>query len=195
MHEETCCLLFMTLIECLFILFLPIACLYKGGLLFSWTNYARWLQRLHLGQTRDPCELGCWEEPTSKHSLTVPALAQYSATGTIRVQHKRSAFSNWPRTASSLRRTSRQHGILWQDHPDCHSEPKFQQKMSRVQSLQRCDSVQPLMQRQEAERNRPGLKAEPRWTDRTYRLGRRIRFPRKINFNPRLHRWIIQNML
>lgn len=116
-------------------LFLPIVHLYKGGLLFSWTHHARWLQHLHLGQTRDPRELGWWEEPTPNLSLTVPALAQYSATGTYRVQRKRSAFSSWPRTGSSLRHTSRQHGILWEDLPDCHTKPKFQQKMSRVQSV------------------------------------------------------------
>lgn len=123
----------------IYVFFVQIAHLHKGGLLFSWTNYARWLQHLRLWQVRDPCELGWWEEPTSKGSLTVPAPAQYFATGAYRLQHKKHAFSSWPRTGSSLRGTCRQHGILWEDLPDCHSKPKFQQKMSRVQSLQRCD--------------------------------------------------------
>lgn len=68
--------------------------------------------------------------------------------------------------------------------------------MSRVQSFQRCDSVQSLMQRQEAEQNQSGLKAEPRRTDRTYRL--RVRGGSgfsKIILNPWLHGWIPQKML
>lgn len=118
-----------------FVFFNHIAHLYKGGLLFSWTSYARWLQHLLLREIRDTCELGWWEEPPSKRSFTVPALAQYSDTGAYRVQREKSAFSNWPRTGS----TSGQHGILWEDLPDFHSKPKFQQKMNRVQSLQSCD--------------------------------------------------------
>lgn len=176
-YKVKCSLLYVTLIECLFILFLPIVHLYKGRLLFSWTSYGRRLQHLRLRQTRDPRELGWWEEPTSKCSLTVPALAQFSATGAYRVQREKSAFCSWPRTGSSLRCTSRQHGILWEDLPDCHSKPKFQQKMRRVKSFQRWDSVQSLMQRQEAERNQPGLKAEPRQNLQTWGK-RRIRFPK-----------------
>lgn len=151
--------------------FLPTAELYKGRLLFSWAYYARWLQHLHLGQTRHHCELGWWEEPTSLLALSVPALAQYSSPGTDRVQHKRRAFSSWPRTGSSL---SRQHGILWEDHSDCHSKPKLQQKMTRVQCLQRCNSYAEA--RGWTEPAWVWKHATPRRSHWTYRPGRRIRF-------------------